>query len=75
MQRRFINRAENYTTPSLILMGVNLIWIFGVIWVWLGFGMVLITGLVLNHLINRLDQHLQAREAARAWPKTETLPD
>ena len=56
-------RVENYTVPSLVLGLINLLWIFGVIWVNWGLGGVVLAGLGLNHLIGRLEQHLIRREA------------
>lgn len=66
MEQRYPKRVENYTTASLILLFVNLLWIFGVIWAWLGFAAVLLTGWFLNLMITRLDAYLASREIR--WP-------
>jgi len=53
MQNRRIGRVEDYTNTCLVMFLVNLLWIFGVIWAYLGLPAVMILGVVLNHLINR----------------------
>jgi hypothetical protein len=55
-------RVENYTNASLIMLLVNLLWIFGVIWASFGLLAVLVTGWVLNHLITRLAAYRARRE-------------
>ena len=47
-------RVEDYTTANLILVFVNLLWIFGVVWSTLGIGAVILLGWALNLLIYRL---------------------
>ena len=49
----------DFMTAALSFAGVNLLWIFLVIWVLYGMMPVLLLALVINHLITRLDQHLQ----------------
>ena len=65
--RRHPGRVEDYTTANLILIFVNLLWIFGVIWSVLGLWAVLIAGWFLNLMITRLAAYKEAREAASAW--------
>ena len=55
MQDNHPKRVEDYTTASLVLLGVNLIWIFTVVWSLWGLGAALGLALLLNHLITRLD--------------------
>ena len=46
--------APNYTSAALVMGLVNLLWIFTVIWVLFGLPVVMLTGLVLNRMINWL---------------------
>ena len=55
MQRN-VGRVENYTNTCLVLWLVNLLWILFAIWVIWGLPAVMITGLVLNHLVTRLER-------------------
>ena len=58
-------RVEDYTAASLVLLFVNLLWIFGVIWAQFGLLAVMLCGLALNHLISRLEQARLERERRR----------
>jgi hypothetical protein len=60
-------RVEDYTTASLILIFINLLWIFGVIWALFGLLAVILTGWVLNHGITWL-AHYKASRAIQ-WPR------
>jgi len=66
MENYPFKRVENYTTPALIGLGVNLIWIFAVIWIQVGIGGVLVLAALLNHLITRIGTKIARREAAMA---------
>lgn len=46
--------APNYTNAALVMGLVNLLWIFGLIWALFGLPAVMVLGVVLNHLIDRL---------------------
>ncbi|GGH32332.1 hypothetical protein SAMN05444007_106135 [Cribrihabitans marinus] len=46
--------APNYTNAALTMLGVNLIWIFAVLWTTLGFLAPLALAALLNHAISRL---------------------
>ncbi len=46
--------APNYFNPSMMMMLINLLWIFGVLWAVFGFGTVLIIAVLLNHAIDRI---------------------
>jgi hypothetical protein len=59
-------QVEDYTTASLVLIFVNLLWIFGVIWAKFGLLAVILTGWFLNHMITRLGQYRASREIQ--WP-------
>lgn len=64
MQNKHPEPVEDYTTANLVLIFVNLLWIFGVVWSTWGIGAVLVLGAILNHLITRL-RIARARRAAR----------
>jgi hypothetical protein len=49
-----MKQAPNYTNAALAMGLVNLLWVLGLIWVLWGLPAVLLTGLGLNTLINRL---------------------
>ncbi|HKK98165.1 MAG TPA: histidinol phosphate aminotransferase [Marivita sp.] len=66
MQNNHPKRVEDYTTANLILIFVNLLWIFGVIWANFGLLAVILTGWLLNHGITRIE-HYRARREVR-WP-------
>ena len=51
-------RAPDYTAAALVMGGVNLTWIFMVLWALFGFWSVLLAGAVLNAAINRLQMRL-----------------
>ena len=46
--------APNYTNAALTMGLVNLLWVFGVIWVAFGLNVVVLCALALNWLIDRL---------------------
>ncbi|MCK0149182.1 histidinol phosphate aminotransferase [Marivita sp. S6314] len=69
MDQRHPKRVEDYTTANLILIFVNLLWIFGVIWATLGLAAVILTGWGLNHLITRLEQYRASREIQ--WSRSD----
>ena len=46
--------APNYTNAALVMLGVNLFWIFCVIWSFLGFAAVLLTAFGANMAIDRV---------------------
>jgi len=66
MEQRHPQRVEDYTTANLVLIFVNLLWIFGVIWANFGLAAVVLTGWALNHAINRLARYRASREIR--WP-------
>ncbi|WP_072776741.1 histidinol phosphate aminotransferase [Marivita hallyeonensis] len=66
MQQKHAKRVEDYTTANLILIFVNLLWIFGVIWANFGLFAVILTGWLLNHGITRVEQYRASREIQ--WP-------
>ncbi|UWQ89824.1 histidinol phosphate aminotransferase [Aliisedimentitalea scapharcae] len=46
-------RAPDYTNAAITMLGVNLMWIFFVIWVLFGVVPVLLLALLINHGIDR----------------------
>ncbi len=47
--------VEDYMTANMVLIFVNLLWVFVALWSAWGIGPVLIVAAVLNHLITRLE--------------------
>ena len=62
MNDRHPGRVEDYTTANLVLIFMNMLWIFGVIWSNWGLFPILVLALVLNHLITRIEV-VRARRA------------
>jgi hypothetical protein len=54
MSEHRLTSAPDYTNAALTMLGVNLMWIFFVIWVVFGLIPVLLLALGLNHGITRL---------------------
>ena len=54
MKRGMMREAPNYTTPALIMGGINLFWIMMLIWVVYGFLAVLAIGFTLDRMIHWL---------------------
>lgn len=55
MAERNVSAAHNYTTPALVMMGVNLTWMFLTLWAMYGLLPVLLLSAVINHGITLLD--------------------
>ena len=72
MENHHRKRVEDYTNANLVLILVNLLWIFGVVWAHVGIGGVLILGAVLNHMIARLEA---SRARRNALPDHSGAPD
>ena len=68
MRDRQIGEAPDYTNACLVMFGVNLMWIFTVIWAIWGFLFVLLTGAALNHVMRRIEERKLARAAMRRRP-------
>lgn len=60
-------RVENYTPAVLVMVFVNLLWIFGVIWASYGILPVILVGWALNEAIKWLEGYLASREIQ--WPR------
>ncbi len=52
---RPIHRVEDYTNTCLVMGLVNLLWIFALIWVFLGLPAIMVIAVVLNAGINRIE--------------------
>lgn len=63
MDNKYPKAVEDYTTANLVLIFVNLLWIFVAMWSAWGIGPVLIAAAVMNHLITRLKVVRRRREA------------
>ncbi|MBV7394010.1 histidinol phosphate aminotransferase [Mameliella sediminis] len=63
MDNRHPQSVEDYTTANMILIFVNLLWVFIAIWSYWGLGTVLLLALLLNHLITRLETTRRRRDA------------
>lgn len=63
MENRHPQPVEDYTTANLVLIFMNLLWVFVALWSYLGLGMVLVLAALLNHLITRLDLARRRRES------------
>jgi hypothetical protein len=50
-------------TAAITFAGINLMWIFFVIWVLYGMVPALVLAVLVNHLISRLDIHLNGQKA------------
>ncbi len=48
--------APDYTNAALIMLGVNMVWIFTLLWALYGFVLVLVLALAINHLVERFAQ-------------------
>ncbi len=46
--------APNFTQACIVMFGVNVLWVFMVVWVVWGFMAVALLGLALNTLIDRI---------------------
>jgi len=68
MNNRHPKPVEDYMTANMVLVFVNLLWIFVAIWSAWGFLSVVIVALVLNHLITRLDEFRRARDGHMRRP-------
>jgi len=59
MRGREISSAPDYTMTCLVMGFINLLWVFCVIWAWLGLPAVLAIGYFLNWLIIRAERSEQ----------------
>jgi len=62
MQNHHPKPVEDYMTANMILIFINALWIFVVIWSFWGLGPVILLAMGLNHLITRLEQVKRAQD-------------
>ncbi|AHD00243.1 hypothetical protein [Leisingera methylohalidivorans] len=55
--------VPDFFIAAITFAGINLVWIFFVVWVMYGMVPVLVLAVLINHLITRLDIRLNARKA------------
>ncbi|EBA05855.1 hypothetical protein [Sagittula stellata] len=63
MQNHHPQPVEDYMTANMILLFVNLLWIFTAIWYVWGLAPLILIAALLNHLITRLDHARRRRDA------------
>lgn len=62
--------APNYTNACIVMFGVNITWIFMLIWAVWGLLVVMVLGAVINHVMRLLEKRATARAAEqRANPR------
>lgn len=62
--------APNYTNACIVMFGINITWIFLVIWAIWGLVIVVLLGTSINHLMTRLHARALARaDAQRRAPR------
>ena len=54
MDHRHPKRVEDYTTANLVLIFINLLWIFGVIWAQFGLMAVILSHLTSDHCLKKI---------------------
>jgi len=54
MPDRHKSIAPDFTNAAITMLGVNLLWIFFVIWVLYGFVTVLVLAVFINHFVERV---------------------
>lgn len=60
--------VEDYMTANMILLFVNLLWIFVAIWSAWGLLPILVIGVALNHMITRLELYRRERDGSLGQP-------
>lgn len=53
--------APNYTTACIVMFGVNIAWIFLVVWAIWGLVIVALMGGAINHVMTRMQERALAR--------------
>ncbi|MEP4197825.1 MAG: hypothetical protein ABJL99_19540 [Aliishimia sp.] len=62
--------APDFTNACIVMFGVNIAWVFMVIWAIWGLIFVMMLGAVINHMMTRISEWSLARAAQqRANPK------
>ena len=72
MQDHRLSEAPDYTKACIVMFGVNIAWIFMVVWAIWGLIVVVLLGGIINHLMTRLEMRARARaEAQRRVPRAK----
>lgn len=58
MQDQKIPQTSDFASAAVTFLGINMIWVFLVIWMLYGLVPVLVMAVLINHFITRLEQHL-----------------
>lgn len=67
-----ISSAPNFTRSCVVMFGVNVTWIFTVIWAIWGLVFVMLLGAFINHMMTRLKERAQLKAARdRAEPRAK----
>lgn len=70
MRDQHPSSAPDFTKACVVMFGVNITWVFMVVWAIWGLLLVMFLGVVINHLMTRVQQWSLARAAAeRRNPK------
>lgn len=59
MQDQKLPQASDILPAAVTFLGINLMWIFVVIWMIYGLTPVLVLAVMINHVITRLEQSLK----------------
>lgn len=54
MRDNTVKEAPNYFNTCMVLLGVNIMWVFVLLWALFGFFPVLVVAILMNHGITRL---------------------
>ncbi|MFW2587806.1 histidinol phosphate aminotransferase [Sagittula sp. SSi028] len=60
--------VEDYMTANMILLAVNLMWVFVAVWSVWGLAPVVLSAVALNHLITRLEHYRRQRDNTLGAP-------
>lgn len=63
MDDRRISQAPDYTNAAINMLGINLLWIFFVVWMLWGMLPVLLLALMINHFVERVGERRGIRPA------------
>ena len=64
--------APDFRRTCIVMFGVNITWIFTVIWAIWGLIVVMLLGAIINHMMTRVKAYTDARAAHdRAFPRAK----
>ncbi|PCJ05251.1 MAG: histidinol phosphate aminotransferase [Rhodobacteraceae bacterium] len=58
MHDQKLRRTPDLLAAAVTFLGINMMWIFFVVWMLYGLVPVLVLAVLINHVITRLEQHL-----------------